>query len=629
MATLCHRECALPLFGSGGTSPAVKTFSGLTVVESLSEGHSFHAMAANSTGNRIIAGTKTGKLLVLDRTASGEYKLAYTMDQGGPVLAVHWLNNANCISSDTFSRLLVWRDPFVSPQAIQTPSPVCTFVSTDEFLTALTVDGRILVWDGSLGGEPRKLKAPVPPHPYAWVRGVYWPDSNAAFFPAHDGSLTCVDMGCLSVTSIPAHAGHFFALTGLDTHLLTIGHSDNRALLWRGQPLSVEKVLSAPPGVAAVILTGDLAAPLVLLGADGQFVRCRIGDDAVTPDGTYIAGDFRCGVGVSPLEYRETLRQHREKTVASLVEEIETKLAVGEVNRCSVSVQTLRALQREDLALAFEAEIASCAGHVSQELTTRWRLCAVLPDAHEAIPSLWRLTHLLVRCFLYPIAMSVLRRIREIAHDADAEDALQKLARLKNIVSAGQCAFQVEPLNDLVPFIEAWDAMNICWRAPTVLQVWEGIDCGPFQIQADDLARRCDAICREQSPGVPFEVEVAYLYVVAGWEITGPSPYVFFVNRDPEHGHLPVALKLQQEGSHMIAWPTLMFDPGQLQTVEGGTGHNAMCVEQIRAMLDGGHGRHRIAHAAEFVEHALRCVIADEMAEARRKGYREYCDKHR
>jgi len=230
-------------------SPAVKTLSGRAIFESPGEGHSFHAMAANSTGNRIIAGAKTGKLLLLERTMLGEYTPMRSMDQGAPVLAVQWLSETECVSSDTSSRLLIWRDPFASPQAIQTPSPVCAFVSTDIFLAALTVDGRILVWDRDPNDEPRTLKAPVPPHPYAWVHGIYWRDSNAAFFPAQDGSLTCLDVGALSVTSIPAHAGHFFGVAELDIHLLTIGYSDNRALLWRSHPLSVEKVLSAPPGV--------------------------------------------------------------------------------------------------------------------------------------------------------------------------------------------------------------------------------------------------------------------------------------------------------------------------------------------------------------------------------------------
>jgi hypothetical protein len=328
--------------------------------------------------------------------------------------------------------------------------------------------------------------------------------------------------------------GEFYALHELDDdRLLTIGHRDGRACFWRSSPLSIETELSVPAGVFAIMLTGDVEAPLALIHEDGRAVRYTVDADHLASKGDPNNGDFRCGVGVSVGEYRKTLQRRREQRIDGLVQGLQAKLAAGDIASCTEPVNALRAEGREDLALAFEAEMAAVNRDVSTELARRLALCALLPDNEGTLPSLWKLVYLLVRLFLYERAGEVLKRIAAIAPDQAPGGQIGLLGHLASVAATGECVVRMETVSDIRTIIKAWDVVQTPWHIRTLLRTWDGIDCRGLPFNADDLIQVCRSQCDEDGAAASVKVQSVELHVVSGWEIADSQEFVLFKSSVP------------------------------------------------------------------------------------------------
>jgi hypothetical protein len=87
----------------------------------------------------------------------------------------------------------------------------------------------------------------------------------------------------------------------------------------------------------------------------------------------------------------------------------------------------------------------------------------------------------------------------------------------------------------------------------------------------------------------------------------------------PEYKGVEIALQLQTEANQVVAYPALLFSPDSPDRVEDAARHNQACIVTITALLEGGHGRHWISRTARLAEHALRRLVSERLAEARRR----------
>ncbi len=623
MSNSNNTACDLPVMGLGGVSPGIRSLSGRTLIDGIDEGDSVHAMSATPTGNRIVAGTKKGKLLVLDRVDDAHYALSQMMDQGAPVIAVHCFDQENFVSSDTTFRCLFWAHPFSSPYVVRSPDPVCAFVSAGGVLAGLTITGSVLLWEHGFEAPPRHLKAPAPPKPYAWVNGIYSAVCNSILFPANDGALTRIDLKSYCVTTHYAHMGEFYALHELDDdRLLTIGCRDGRACFWRSSPLSIETELSVPAGVFALMLTGDIEAPFALIHEDGRAFRCTVDDGHLAPKGEPLSGDFRCGVGVSMGEHRKTLQRRREQRIDGLVQWLQAKLAAGDIASCAEPIEALRAEGREDLALAFEAEMAAVNRDAPTELARRLALCALLPNSEGSLPSLWKLARLLVRLFLYERASEVIKRIAVIVPDQAPGEESGLVRHLASVAATRYCVVQMESVSNIRLLIKAWDVVQSPWHIRTLLRTWDGIDCHSLSFSADDLIQVCKSQCDEDGAAASVNVQSVELHVASGWEIADSQEFVLFKSSLPEYKGIEIALQLQAEANQVVAYPALLFSPAPPARAEDVAKHNQTCIETITALIEQGRGRHWISMTAHLAERALKRLVSERLAEARRRTKR-------
>ncbi len=614
------KDCDLPVMGLAGVTPGIRSLAGRTLVDGLAEGDSVYMIAVDPTESRIAGGTKRGKIFLLERTDAFHYELSQVLDQGAPVLAIDWLDQERLIVSDTTSRCLIWHPPSSSPHVVRSSDPICAFMSVGTMRMGLTITGSVLLWGYGFQTPPRTIKAPPPPKPFSWVSGVHWSSGSSVLFPAHDGSLTSIDATSYRITEHPAHRGEFYALHELDDgRLLTIGHRDRRAFLWRPNPMSIESELAAPLGVFAIMLTGDLEAPLALIYDNGSAIRCAVEENQLVPVGEPTIAAFRCGAGVSVGTYRKAVQQHRKQRIDASVHGLQARLAAGDTSGCAEWVNALRAEGREDLALAFEAEMAAVSKDVSAELARRVALCASLPDREGSIPSLLRLAHLLVRLFLYPKAGEALKRIAAIMPNADIEAQIAHVEHIARVAAANQCICKVESPQYLLSLIKTWDVVQAPWQFRTILRTWDSIDCRDLPVSGEDFVRVCRLPGSEDRTANGIEVESVNLHVVSGWQITAAREFVLFRNSLPEPKGFEVALQLEAEGNRVLAYPMLLFSPEPSSHVMGMARHNQACIGTLNALLQEGRGQRWISRTACLAEDALKRLIAEKLAEMRRR----------
>lgn len=157
---------------------------------------------------------------------------------GRPILSVCFADTGDVVSADDSGQVLCWRRGQESvPEQWLTNGPVICSVSNqaEPHVVGLGVNGHIICWDPRTGKRVATLVGPPPILPLALARLTSWTSAGRSItvYPAQEGRLAVILNDRLVVHTYRIHEGRFHAIFQTEDRLVTIGHDDGVAKLWR------------------------------------------------------------------------------------------------------------------------------------------------------------------------------------------------------------------------------------------------------------------------------------------------------------------------------------------------------------------------------------------------------------
>ena len=354
--------------GRGGSSPGVSVYDietcEISHMLSLPDRQSVYALALSPDGRRLAAGTRGGLLHHAcnsvpsgDDDGIGIRKITH----GFPILSMCFLDRDTVAVSDIVGRCLAWHLEG-TPQARQLPtggSVVCSlFRLAADRLAALTLGGRLLVWQWLTGEILLDRPVPVPPDLCALVKPAYWASADVWVWASQKGLAAMYDAGRDDVKTVRAHDSELYALAPCHDELLTVGRDDGTLKRWRYDGSAPVGRCGAPRGAIAMTAWADPEPKIILADDRGTAGVYDLAGGTLR----FISGlngrDFRVILGPDQGRLAASLRQRRMQQA----QEITDRIRENHADRGSEQVEQLHeqliALGYEHQSLALRAEAA-------------------------------------------------------------------------------------------------------------------------------------------------------------------------------------------------------------------------------------------------------------------------------
>jgi hypothetical protein len=610
---------ALVLLGAGGLLPCIRELNSEQPIVTFPRGESVYRISGSSTGRHLTYATRTGLVEFLETLDGRSFRMVQQLRHHDPVISA-CCDDRSFMFSDTEGGCYRCDGPDYRPIPLprEGKDPICALTVAGSEVVGVSTGGTIWIWGRINTESTLRLAGAPPPQHYAWVNAVYVYAWNKLIFPAMGGSLLAVSLSNRVVTTVSAHYGEIGATLEFNGRLLTVGRSDELACLWSDNPLSVEMEWKAPRNIVAIAPTHDKMAPLVAVRSSGDAFLCRITEDAITPVGEIMSGDFRCCFGFCEAAHRALRSFQRDHELRHILDTISEQRASGNLGACEDCLDRLLALGRDDIVLAVKADMAAADRNMRDEIHYRKALASHLPDDESSLCSLWSLAHVLVRLRLYSQARDVCVRIKRI--DCSSQEvyaAVDRITLLASKVASGACVVSIGNVGDTV---DAWDAASDTCDARILLNVFGKLDCHGLLVDVDEYLQEWELIQRESLCEAPATTRTGWIHIVEGWEIGTPIATVTHVLNSPDCPGLEISLWFREEAGQTLVEPALLFDPRGSGVRDNPTEHNRRIRTIVQEVMDRNRYEHWIARMLSLIEEAIQGVVSRKLSEARRKG---------
>jgi len=560
MNNLWSREKVI--LGGGGIQPGVDVLDPdtrqLQKILKLAAGESVYAIDMSPDENMLAAGTKTGFLYLLEKDSfdsKDEFQVKKLI-HGSSVLDVCFIDSFNLAVTDVSGRCLLWRLGVEKTcRQIHTANNVlcCLFKISANQMAAISVDGKLLIWDLTDFNIIENHKIPKPPALSALLRPVYWPAKKIWLWPGEGGLLVKFDSQTSNINTISAHKKDFYAISVFDDEIITIGKDESILKRWRVDEGNItSENISAPDGVIMAACWGDKRRQLLLATDQGNSAIYQINNGHLEYVHEMPNQHYRIAVGPDIDEYRLGLKQRKTNHAERICSELENKINSHKLTNSKHLYEKLTELGFEHVSLIFKAKEAAKNDDIVGELKYLNRLYCLIKRKKLNITYCFdRLAYLLERTWRLTKAQSV---YKELGHHENA----QRLSALCNIIESDN--FIIEADIEISALINSATILN---------ESFTGCYC--FRQVASDISLNIDVtpdkfielyeILRKQNGGASLPPAAAKK---VRWLSDGKSQQaeviVFSATKKDSNNGIELGIKIIRSLMQTTMTPVLLFD---------------------------------------------------------------------
>jgi hypothetical protein len=361
-------------------------------------------------------------------------------------------------------------------------------------MVGLSSAGQLLFWKLPDLQLAQRLSVPAPPPISALVRLLYWPAAQALVWPSRGGDLVLSDLDGRRIRCVPAHAGVFYAMTVVNSELVTIGKGDGLAKCWNPGTSQPRTAKTAMRDTIAAATLWDSDLRLLLVDESGDAAVCSL-------DGT---GMLCCAHRLAGRGYRSargadagTADAIRQRQVAheaeSLAAQINERMQHRQTEGIDELHQRLGQLGYRHVSLALRAAEARSRKDVLADLQAYHALAAILPgDAPSGAVSLRRYAQLLELVWQLEAARTVYRQLAERSGDVTAGEHAEELAAEVDAIANQPSVIQSKRPVDLL--VRCASAVGRAFAGRFSVHEYEPVSCGSVSVMPKQLVEECEQV---------------------------------------------------------------------------------------------------------------------------------------
>lgn len=446
MNNLWSREKVI--LGSGGIQPGVAVLDPDTKqpenILKFDSGQSVYALDVSPDGNILAAGTKAGFLYLLEKDSfdSDDQLQVKKLIHGSSVLDLCFVDSFNLAVTDVSGRCLLWRLGVEKTcRSIYTSNNVicCLFKISVNQMAAISVDGKLLIWDLTDFNIIENHKIPKPPALSALLRPVYWPAKKIWLWPGEGGLLVKFDPQTSNINTISAHKKDFYAISVFDDEIITIGKDEGILKYWRISEGNItSENISAPDSIITAACWGDKRCQLLLTTDQGNSAIYQVNNGHLEYVHEMPNQHYRIAIGPDIDEYRLGLKQRKTSHAEIICSELENKINSHKWTDSEHLYERLTGLGFEHVSLIFRAKEAAKNDDIVGELKYLNKLyCLIKRKKLNTTYCFDRFAFLLEKTWQLEKALSVYKELR-------SNEDQQRLSGLFKIVKNGNFIIEAD-----------------------------------------------------------------------------------------------------------------------------------------------------------------------------------------
>ncbi|MFC1734764.1 hypothetical protein ACFL1X_01510 [Candidatus Hydrogenedentota bacterium] len=606
--------------GAGGDAPRVDALDWdsdcpITLFET-ERGHSVYVIGTSDEGNRIAVGTKGGTIYVKNFAANSVQMSSYTFHQGAPVLSICFINKDEFVASDARGRCLLWGVEPLSTVPRELPGnqgPVYALIRCNDKLVGHVVTGELAIWELPAEVSPRMITALPSPRPTALEKAVYWPEADAAVFPAQSGKLIIFDCDD-NIRITPAHEPGLLALTLLGGRLLTAGRADGCLIMWNPDVITPEYQLEAPRGTISVAALSSYNDRILLINEEGIASVFIIGENELIHHVTLPGADYRTVTGPS----RETVlkfHEHRRRIEAGqLVEQVDTMVKEGRGEDVQPLLARLDALEFGHVATECRANMACMDGDFIKELENRSMLAQVLPNNPNSVASLASYAENLQRAWAFDEMKVVMERIFSLTSDSQSEQTFSRVKQYEETLAEGMCVVIPDKETPIPVLIKSATVLNRAFRLRCLMRSLPELSCQGMTILPDAFLDKYEQVFESDAGCTQLSVRTERVCWVSSNLYSKAEETIFLGHANNGISGLEFALRFFDAPEETVVIPTIIFDASKIEKNLSPQAHNACLHECYEAIVSGVTSKSWLREVDERVREVLGRLINQGIA---------------
>ena len=554
-------------------------------------GESVYAIAPHPLFDALAVGTRSGKVLFVQRANSEDKPEPYEMKEicrGKPVLSLSWVDETLLAVSDSEGNCFLYDTASSHARSeLETEgAAICSLLALNgHCLAGLSVDGEILSWTLPDRGIAFARRGPAPPAHSALVQLTFWSGAGAVVYPAAGGRLVVCGFPEGEVRSVEAHEGDFYAVAEMGDNLATAGLEDRRLRVWKKDALGLAEEIALPKGALSMATLDTGRRMLLLVDESGKAAAYALERGILRELRRFEGEDYRIVVG-PPRGILEQVELDRiEAEAASLMHQLEEALQLGRYDDFDAQCRRLLEIGREREARKMWLAKAVARKEVLEELRSRMVLSRLSPADPVSAQDLMGLAALLEKLGLFEEALAARERAGSMAGGDSLSFGMDQTAERARAAESGKAVFRPGEGIVVEDLLRAPNLLGAHCRGRYEVSRGAPKECQNVSLSADQVVEAYEDIRLNDKEKTLPGAEHEELIWILSTDIQRVPTVLFRNDSHDSLKGLELALRVERFDRKTLVTPLLLLNVGAFGQRASIAEHNQQALEAYRSIM--------------------------------------------